>query len=458
MTLADMVNLAGGVQQYQQAQQLNPVQLEAARTNLSRLQQLTPLEVRGKTAETLASEGMLQPRITEATEKATQAGLQTQGAQMDLLNKQANLIHSGTVAMINDPDVIAAEKDPQNANIPKLVAKLNKFGMMQGQNAGISMDKVGEINSPTIQIASNDPGALRNHLKTLLYSELDAHAKAANILPTEATVNNMPMVRNPTTGEMEPATITGKISQPAGVTANMMNKDVMSQPTPIRFQPPSKPHAESAAEAAERANGTAYATNLINGATNLSQTKRTLQDVIQSATGLNAGNWFTTSLPGSIVMQTLDKIKGDPTYLELQKNLARAQIEAITAKGGSMDTVAGQNLQKAANGDVRYPPQALIDIAQRNFADIKDAELQAQAIQKFHSQFGEANTKSFQSDWAKNSDNKIFQAMAINEQIQDPAQKKKAIDALLGNDPKQRQLFYKKYSNIQKMVRDGTLQ
>ena len=189
MTLADMVNLAGGVQQYQQAQQFNPVQLEAARTNLSRLQQLTPLEVRGKTAETLASEGMLQPRITEATEKATQAGLQTQGAQMDLFNKQANLIHSGTVAMINDPDVIEAEKNPQNANIPKLIAKLNKFGMIQGQNAGIPMDKVGEVNAPTISIASNNPGNLRSYLKTLLVSELDAHSKATVMQPSGIGVN-----------------------------------------------------------------------------------------------------------------------------------------------------------------------------------------------------------------------------------------------------------------------------
>jgi microsomal dipeptidase-like Zn-dependent dipeptidase len=160
----------------------------------------------------------------------------------------------------------------------------------------------------------------------------------------------------------------------------------------------------------------------------------------------------------------------------LSKNLARAQIEAIKARGGSMDTVAGQQLQAEALGKYTYPPQALIDITQRNFADLKDLELQAQAIQKFQALHGEANTKSFQSDWAKNSDNKVFQAMSINEQIQDPIQKKNAIDELLGAKPQasqykstdqynnalnawknQRATFVKKYDNIQKLVNTGTL-
>ena len=84
MSIADMVNLAGGVQSYQQAQELNPVALETARSQLSRLNQLTPLEVRGKAAETEVSEKTAPSRITESTEKATQSKLQTQTAEMDL--------------------------------------------------------------------------------------------------------------------------------------------------------------------------------------------------------------------------------------------------------------------------------------------------------------------------------------------------------------------------------------
>jgi len=458
MSLAEMVNMANAVQGYQQAQQLNPVQLEAARTQLSRLQQLTPLEVRGKTAETLASEGTLQPRITEAEEKATQAGLTTQSAQMDLLNKQANLIHSGTVAMINDPDVIEAEKNPQNANIPRLVQKLTKYGMMQGQNAGIPMDKVGEVNAPTIEVAANDPANLRNHLKTLLNSQLDAHGKASTSLPSQTTVDNVPMVRNPMTGGLEPAPISGKTNQPAGVTSDMMNKDVASQPTAIRFQPPSVPHAETPAEKTAREAGSTYANNLIQTASDFSQTKQTLQDVLKATTKLNANGWWANNPIGGYLTRKYDELKGDPTYIELNKNLARAQIDAIRARGGSMDTVAGQQLQAAANGTYTYPPQALLDITKRNFGDIKDLELRAQAIQQYHSKNGEANNNSFLTDWNKNADNKVFQAMAIDEQIQDPKAKKQAIDDLLGSDQKARQQFYKKYKNIQKMVNTGTLQ
>ena len=457
MSLADMMNLAGGVQQYQQAQQLNPVQLETAQTNLSRLKQLMGPEVRARTAEAAKAERTLEPSVTEAEEKAKQAGLSTQGAQMDLFNKQANLIHSGTVSMINDPDVIEAERNPQNANIPVLIQKLNKYGMMQGQNAGIPMDKVGEVNSPTIQIASNDPGALRNHLKTLLNSQLDAHGKATTMLPGQTTVNDIPMNRNPMTGELETAPITGKTNQPAGVTADMMGKESFNQPTPIRFQPPSVPHAESPAEKAAREAGSIYANNLIQTAGDFSQTKQTLQDVLKATTKLNASGWWSNNPIGGYLNRKYDELKGDPTYIELNKNLARAQIDAIRARGGSMDTVAGQQLQAAANGTYTYPPQALLDITKRNFGDIKDFELRAQALQQYHTKNGEANNNSFLTDWSKNANNKVFQAMAIDEQIQDKDAKKKAINDLLGDDQKARELFYKKYKNIQKLVNTGTL-
>ena len=51
MSLGEMVNMANAVQQYQQAQQLNPVQLERAQTELGKLKTLLPLEVSKATSE-----------------------------------------------------------------------------------------------------------------------------------------------------------------------------------------------------------------------------------------------------------------------------------------------------------------------------------------------------------------------------------------------------------------------
>jgi len=51
MSLTEMVNLAGGVQAYQQAQQLNPLAVQKNTAELQRLQQLMPEEYRRAVAE-----------------------------------------------------------------------------------------------------------------------------------------------------------------------------------------------------------------------------------------------------------------------------------------------------------------------------------------------------------------------------------------------------------------------
>ena len=56
MTLADMVNLAGGIQAYQQSQQLNPLQLQKAQLELQQAQQTSPLAVREAAARTSTAE------------------------------------------------------------------------------------------------------------------------------------------------------------------------------------------------------------------------------------------------------------------------------------------------------------------------------------------------------------------------------------------------------------------
>jgi hypothetical protein len=56
MTLADMVNLAGGVQAYQQAQQINPLQLQKAQMEIEQLQKTNPLVARKAAAEAATAE------------------------------------------------------------------------------------------------------------------------------------------------------------------------------------------------------------------------------------------------------------------------------------------------------------------------------------------------------------------------------------------------------------------
>jgi hypothetical protein len=81
MSLADMVNMANAVQQYQQAQQLNPITLQTRQAELSRLQQLSPQEIRRATAEANVSEQTEKPRIALAGSQAEKGATEAQTAK-----------------------------------------------------------------------------------------------------------------------------------------------------------------------------------------------------------------------------------------------------------------------------------------------------------------------------------------------------------------------------------------
>jgi len=188
MSLADMVNLAGGVQAYQQAQQLNPIQLEAAQTNLSRLQQLTPLEVRGKAAETKVSEETAPSRITESAEKATQAGLTTQGMQMDFANKKVIGIANRLTPLINHPLIIAAEQNPKAVNPQELEKLIKNYGDEQANSLGIPKEQADQLIQPYLEQTKN-PANTRQFLKDKLLSTLDQGARLTAMQPSGVPIN-----------------------------------------------------------------------------------------------------------------------------------------------------------------------------------------------------------------------------------------------------------------------------
>ena len=188
MSLGDMVNMANAVQQYQQAQQLNPIQLETAQTNLSRLNQLTPLEVRQKSAEAAKAEGTLQPSITEAEEKAKQASTTTQSLQMDFANKKVIGIANRLTPLINHPLMIAAEQNPEAVNSDALQSLIKKYGEEQANALGISKDQADQLIQPYLEQAKN-PSATRQFLKDKLLSTLDQGARLTAMQPSGISIN-----------------------------------------------------------------------------------------------------------------------------------------------------------------------------------------------------------------------------------------------------------------------------
>jgi hypothetical protein len=515
-SLSDMLNIARGAQAYQQAQQLNPLQLQALQQQVEQARQMNP-ELLQQQKQLTASGGI----DLEVKKRANEE----RNAVIPFLQNPANYTRDDGSIDVNKASQAIRKLAPQTADnyIKQLTdyakaeteVQSNKLALTQGERAIIApvlgvMGNMGVtdpvvINKNLEQLKKQFPDnpslhktvdAYKGifgldqkggpHIAQTLLQESNSLLTPAQLTPKEGpTVSGQPTTRNPVTGAVTVSPIAGETStSTSGVTPNMMGKDALSQPTPTRYKPPNVLHAETPEETADRASGTTYATNLLTRVADLSQTERTLQDIMSTAQKLKAPSsgtfeWWDkvkNSQPGRYLNIKIDQLMGDPTYLELSKNMARAQIEAIKSRGGSMDSVAGQQLEKAANGDYTYPPDALIDIAQRTFADLTDTKLRAQALQKYHTLHGSANNNSFLSDWAKNSDNRVFQAIAVDQQVQDPAVKKQALDSILGAKPQlsqyksteqynnalnawktQRATFVKKYDNIQKLVETGTL-
>ena len=88
MTLGDMLNIARGAQEYQQAQQINPLLLQRAQ------------------AEANVASGTEQPRITQAIQAAKTAEIGTNTAQLENLLKQQQNSSRNLLKLLNQSEAI----------------------------------------------------------------------------------------------------------------------------------------------------------------------------------------------------------------------------------------------------------------------------------------------------------------------------------------------------------------
>ena len=209
-------------------------------------------------------------------------------------------------------------------------------------------------------------------------------------------------------------------------------------------------------EAVDTEKGATYRNSLTTRQTDLSASRRNLDEVIKAATQIEKEDLFSSGVLGAAT-RTIKGMVGDPKYKQLSKDLANVQISNIQAQGGSMDTVAGQQLTKMANGDETYPPEVLINIARRTYSDLTNLDMQATGASKFAQKYGDSNLNTFKRMWSNNADSKVFEAMSVYENVKDPVKAKEEINKLLGSDPKQRQQFFNKYNNIKKLTATGEL-
>jgi hypothetical protein len=220
------------------------------------------------------------------------------------------------------------------------------------------------------------------------------------------------------------------------------------------------------AEVADEAAGNMYRNSLIKNQGNLVTNRRNLEEVISEADKVEKN----LSLLGFKVdnagflgagARKLNEFFGTETGItlkQLNKDLANVAISNITAAGGSMDTVAGQQLTKMANGDETYPPVILKDIARRAMSDMTNLDMQARGAQEFSRKFGAANLNDYRQQWSKNADSRLFELVNIENSSMNPEQRQAARVKLFGGlNDKQKSEMAQKLRNLQKLSTTGQL-
>ena len=464
MSLGDMMNIAGQAQALQQAQQMNPLQLQAAQQTVEQARQMNPMLLERQGAETAVSVGTQGSRINQAASEAETSRIGALKAAFGLDDVQHSTYAKILGGFANDPRLL-----PENIKANPLgPTEVMQEIAAEAKNRGIPEKKLFALTAPGMAKALQDPNSFNLYFQNMIQSGMTSSEQRGLSLPqaVAGAPGQPPMTRNPITGALSAAPIINApvepVAQPAaGVTPQSMNQppvDEYSRPVPLQYpvRAAGQPYAPSPSENVDLQSGQVYRDRLVSQQLALPASRRNLEEVIKVATELEKSSLPTTGLLGS-ANRKISGWAGDPTYKQLSKDLANVQISNIQAMGGSLDTVAGQQLTKMASGDETYPPSVLINIARRAGSDLTNIDMQATAAQKFSDKFGDNNIKSFKQMWSKNADSKIFEAINIADQVKDPQERKKALDLIMPKDQKERQIYLKKYQNIKKLVDTGSL-
>jgi hypothetical protein len=219
MSLGDIMNFARGAQAYQQAQQMNPLQLQQEQIKTAQAQQEnderlkvqdylsnpdqngwikddgTPDYIKmmrdiNKMAPYTGMKWIQNAATTgEASQKAMTAQTGAQSAQLALNNKKMGLIGNSAIAFMNDPDIVDAEKNPQTLSEEqkqRIGLKIISNGTNTARALGIPDEQAASLMQPYVEAFENNPQGFRGYLKTRLVQGIDDAASEVNALNPKA--------------------------------------------------------------------------------------------------------------------------------------------------------------------------------------------------------------------------------------------------------------------------------
>jgi hypothetical protein len=451
ISLADMMNMAIGAQKYQQAERINPL--------LTRQQQ----------AVTTEAEETLQPKITRTKAETQRSVYEADKAGVDLRQHYANIGRGLFGGFLTDPDFV-------NGNSDKMISKIEGAKNYAETVLGVPKEILNNSDR-IIDLIKKNPQEGYQYIKDGVLQSGQNQAQTNLVSPRIENINGVPYSYTPAGNVAVPAGVNpnqlqvqpnAPMVQPQqNITSEDMNKPVYSQKAPLTYpvRTAGQPYAPAPTEKADQDAGFKTRNMLVERQSTLTTDRRNIDEVVKAARQLEkealvipGTNLESTKGAWGALSRGWANLTDSSKYKQLSKDLANVQISNTLAKGGSLDTVNGQQLVKAANGDETFPPDVLINIANRAKADMTELDLKATAAQKFSQQFGDNNFKSFQQMWTKNADSKIFELYNISKDPDLSAKEKEAAKIkLFPKGEKERKVFIEKYLNIKKLEETGSL-
>ena len=485
MSLGDMMNMARGVQAYQQAGQVNPLLLQQQQQstrigeiglsveeqkNIERKNMQTffadpanfqtdgRIDINKINAQVPKLAPLTGPDYVKNLSDLSTAQTAAEKASMGLTQDNRNLISSTLGILgrggVSDPQIVInemrmlVEQNPKNPHLKDLVEKayVPIFSKMQpGANIADAAIKASQsILTPAQQQSQLTP--------TISTTE-----SGRTVTTTPGIGATAPTAAFGVAGGMQGgAPVSGAISGGAPVGAGAEVAPGMRVPYPVRRA--DQPYMAEPTEVKDQASGQEYRTRLVNAQGDLPTGRRNVEEVIKQANVLNE-NLYDIEKGGGIIGQVGRKIRmaiNSADYDILAKDLAKLALSNASAMGGAGNTVSGLDMQQVANGTIKMPPEKLVEIARRVQSDQTNLDLQAKGAQQFAQRFGDNNMKAYQQAWNANADTKIFEAMNIIRNETDPTKQKSELNRLFPNQNQYKD-FLKKYKNLKSLWETGAV-
>jgi hypothetical protein len=436
MTLPEMLNLARGAQAYQRESEVFPELVE-------------------------------QSRIATRTAKIGELS-----AGENLSKTRADKVFNIAGGFINDPRIASGDRNKTVEAMLEIQRKAIASGVPEAQ--------VVAILSPITATAAHNPTALPQMLANVIQAQIGPTGQQQLQTPQLVTSGGQTGIFRPGSAAVTTLPLPSAPPAPGGVTSQDMTAPIQNKPAPAAAAPAQSsqmvqpdtgrlpltypvrqagvPFAALPQEETDRTAGSQYRNGLVQRQSELTLARENLRGVIKGAEAIKADALFPETGISGKIKRTYSELVGDPQYKQLSKDLANLQIANIKAMGGSLDTVAGQQLTREASGDETYPPDVLLSIARRTDGQMTNVDMMATGMQRHTEKFGDANANRFRQMWSANADSRIFEIMNIARDVKDVKKREELTNKLLSDmDDNQRKDLYRKYNNLVKLTNSGDL-